>query len=146
MAKIQRELSKTEGFFSYKEIKRSAYAQIVVARRLGQPCCPRFLTCQNIELIYPTIHRVIRYKLPSKLKVPRSCHEKQKPGIISAFKQHLPTRIKGIIEEIKYKWGDKSNIRYWCQDETRIGFRTELGRKITLKGIKPKQKFQWHYN
>lgn len=128
VARIQQELSNSEGFLSYKEIRLWLFS------------------CLNIEISYPTIHRIVRYELQSKLKVPRPCHEKQKPGIISAFKQHLPTRIKGIIEEIKCKWGDKSDIRYWCQDETRIGFRTELGRKITLKGMKPKQEFQWHYN
>ena len=128
VAKIQQELSEPEGFLSYKEVKLWLYS------------------CQNIEISYPTIHRVVRYELNSKLKVPRPCHEKQQPGIISAFKQHLPTRIKGIFDEIKCKWGKDKNISYWCQDETRIGFRTELGRKITLKGIKPKQEFQWHYN
>ena len=128
VAKIQRELSEPEGFFSYKEIKLW------------------LLTCQNIAISYPTIHRVVRYELQGKLKVPRPCHEKQQPGIISAFKQHLATRIRGIIDEIRYIWKDQRNISYWCQDETRLGFRTELGRKITLKGIKPKQEFQWHYN
>jgi transposase len=128
VAKIQRELSEPEGFLSYKEIKLWLFS------------------CQNIEISYQTIHRVVRYELQSKLKVPRPCHEKQQPGIISAFKQHLPTRIKGIIEEIRCKWKGQRKISYWCQDETRIGFRTELGRKITLKGIKPKQEFQWHYN
>ena len=128
MAKIQYELSDPEGFLSYKEIGIWLFS------------------CLNIKISYSTIHRVVRYELQSKLKVPRPCHEKQKPGVISAFKQHLPTRIKGIIEDIKCKWGERRNISYWCQDETRIGFRTELGKKITLKGIKPKQEFQWYYD
>ena len=37
-------------------------------------------------------------------------------------------------------------VAYWCQDETRIGFRTESGKKITLKGVKPQQTLQWHYD
>lgn len=128
VAKIQRELSEPEGFLSYKEIKLWLFS------------------CQNLEISYSTVHRVVRYELNSKLKVPRRDHEKQQPGIIQAFKQHLPTRIKGIIEEIKCRWGERKNISYWCQDETRIGFRTELGKKITLQGVKPKQEFQWHYH
>ena len=63
-----------------------------------------------------------------------------------AFKNFLPRRIEGIVQEIKDKSGKKMDIAYWCQDETRVGFRTEVGRKITLKGVKPQQTFQWHYN
>ena len=40
---------------------------------------------------------------------------------------------------------DKRTISYWCQDETRLGFRTFSGKKITLKGVKPEQKLQWYY-
>jgi len=28
-------------------------------------------------------------------------------------------------------------IRFWCEDETRIGLKTITGRKITSKGVKP---------
>ncbi|PSO99229.1 MAG: hypothetical protein BRC53_03555 [Cyanobacteria bacterium SW_6_48_11] len=55
-------------------------------------------------------------------------------------------RIKGLIGEIRGKWGDRRNIAYWCQDEARLGFRTEPGQKITLKGVKPQQTLQWHYD
>lgn len=30
--------------------------------------------------------------------------------------------------------------------ETRIGFRTESGKTITLRGVKPQQTLQWHYD
>ncbi len=93
-----------------------------------------------------TIHRIVRYELQSKLKVPRPIHEKQQPGVIEVFKQYLPERIKGIVGEIRDKWGNNRDIIYWCQDETRLGFRTELGQKITLKGVQPKQTLQWHYS
>jgi hypothetical protein len=36
-----------------------------------------------------------------------------------------------------------SNIRFLCQEETRIGLKTISGRKITAKGIKPYGKVQW---
>lgn len=104
------------------------------------------MICQDIEISYSTIHRIVRYELQSKLKVPRPCHEKQKSGVIEVFKQYLPERIKGIVGEIRDKWGNNRDIIYWCQDETRLGFRTELGQKITLKGVKPKQTLQWHYS
>jgi len=97
------------------------------------------LSCLNIEISYSTLHRIVRYELQSKLKVPRPIHEKQAAGVVEAFWSFLPKRIEGLIREIRRKHGQKPNIFYWCQDEARVGFRTESGRKITLKGVKPKQ-------
>jgi len=40
-------------------------------------------------------------------------------------------------------------IRYWCQDETRLGLQTIQRRRLTLKGIKPIGIVQWvrkHFN
>ena len=128
VAKIQQELSDSEGFNSYKEVKLW------------------LSVCQNIEISYPTIHRIVKYELRGKLKVPRPIHEKQKPGIIKAFKNYFPTRIKGLINEIREKCGAKRPISYWFQDETRLGYRTESGQKITRVGVKPKQILQWHYS
>ncbi len=34
-------------------------------------------------------------------------------------------------------------IRYWCQDETRIGLKTIPGKLITACGVKPKGLYQW---
>jgi hypothetical protein len=64
----------------------------------------------------------VRYELGGKLKVPRPDHEQQQPGVITAFKQHLPIRIKGIIAETVAKLGFQPKISYWCQDETRKFF------------------------
>jgi transposase len=128
VAKIQQELSDPEGFTSYQEI------QLWI------------LACLNLEISYSTIHRIVRYELQSKLKVPRPVHEKQSVGVVEAFQKFLPSRIKGIIREIRGKWLDKREITYWCQDETRIGFRTGSGKKITLKGVKSQQTLQWHYD
>jgi hypothetical protein len=36
-------------------------------------------------------------------------------------------------------------VRFFCQDETRLGLKTIRGRKITVKGIKPKGKVQWQF-
>jgi DDE superfamily endonuclease len=36
-------------------------------------------------------------------------------------------------------------VRFLCQDETRIGLKTVSGRKITAKGVKPKGKVQWQF-
>ena len=128
VAKIQQELSDPEGFDSYQEVRM--WLSI----------------CQNIEISYPTIHRIVKYELKGKLKVSRPIHEKQKPGVIEAFKNYFPTRIKGLINEIRGKYGTKRPISYWFQDETRLGYRTESGQKITRAGVKPKQILQWYYS
>ena len=70
-AQLQQELSNPEGFSSYQEIR------------------PWLSSCQDLKVSYPTVHRITRYELGSKLKVPRPCHEKQKPGVMEVFKQHL---------------------------------------------------------
>jgi transposase len=36
-------------------------------------------------------------------------------------------------------------IRYWAQDETRIGLKTITGKVLTAKGIKPIGNYQWVY-
>jgi transposase len=36
-------------------------------------------------------------------------------------------------------------VRFFCEDETRIGLKTISGRKITAKGIKPQGKVQWQF-
>jgi len=128
VAKIHQELSEPEGFNSYQEIK--LWLEL----------------CHDIKISYPTVHRIIRYELKGKLKVPRPIHEKQKPGIIETFKNHFPTRIKGLIYELRGQRGDNLSISYWFQDETRLGYRTESGHKITRAGVKPKQILQWHYS
>jgi hypothetical protein len=36
-------------------------------------------------------------------------------------------------------------VRFLCEDETRIGLKTISGRKITAKGVKPQGKVQWQF-
>lgn len=128
VAKIQQELSDPKGFVSYKEVQTW------------------LLVCQDLKISYSTIHRIVRYELKSKLKVARPQHEKQAPGVIEAFKEHLPQRIKAIVKNIRNQETSKKDIVYWCQDETRVGFRSEKGKKITRQGVKPQQTLQWHYD
>ena len=39
----------------------------------------------------------------------------------------------------------QGKIRFFYQDETRLGLKTISGRKITAKGVKPKGKVQWQF-
>lgn len=36
-------------------------------------------------------------------------------------------------------------VRFFYQDETRLGLKTISGRKITAKGVKPRGKVQWQF-
>ena len=36
-------------------------------------------------------------------------------------------------------------VRFFCQDETRLGLKTISGRKITARGVKPQGKVQWQF-
>lgn len=80
----------------------------------------------------------------SLLKVARPTHEQQQPGVIELFKNYFSEIIKGLINEIRDIGGEHCPISYWLQEETRLGYRTESGRKITRAGVKPKQILQWH--
>jgi hypothetical protein len=39
----------------------------------------------------------------------------------------------------------KNGLKYWCQDETRIGLKTIERKKITAPGVKPIGKVQWNF-
>jgi len=39
--------------------------------------------------------------------------------------------------------GGGKRLRYLCQDETRLGLKTETGRVITARGVKPVVRVQW---
>lgn len=41
--------------------------------------------------------------------------------------------------------GHSGQVRFFCQDETRIGLKTISGRKITATGVKPTGKVQWQF-
>lgn len=40
-------------------------------------------------------------------------------------------------------FGQGKRLRYLCQDETRVGLKSETGRVITRRGIKPVATVQW---
>lgn len=40
-------------------------------------------------------------------------------------------------------FGQGKRLRYLCQDETRVGLKSETGRVITNRGVKPRATVQW---
>ena len=68
MEKLKERLQDPRGVSSYKEIWQ-------------------WLREQGVEVGYSTVHRIVRYQLKAKLKVPRPRHHKQHPQAIEQFKQ-----------------------------------------------------------
>jgi hypothetical protein len=58
------------------------------------------------------------------------------------FKRELAQELADIAAEAQEE-GDNRPIKYWTQDETRVGLQTLLGRRITLSGVKPTQSVRW---
>ena len=36
-------------------------------------------------------------------------------------------------------------VRYWCQDESRLGLMTITGKKLTIRGVQPVGVEQWRF-
>jgi transposase len=72
MERLQARLAEPNGFPSYKAIWQW----------LRQEC--------QVEVDYKTVHRIVRYELNAKLKVPRPRHHKQAPGAVEQFKKTCP--------------------------------------------------------
>lgn len=70
MAQLQERLQDPSGFDSYKAI----------VQWLRQ--------AHQLEVAYPTVHRIVRYELGAKLKVPRPRHQQQAPEATEDFKKN----------------------------------------------------------
>jgi transposase/DNA-binding transcriptional ArsR family regulator len=53
--------------------------------------------------------------------------------------------LEAIVERVKKFYKPWQRLRYWCQDESRMGLHTMRGRLLTLTGVKPKGKVQWKF-
>lgn len=75
-------------------------------------------------------HKLVRYRLKAKLKVPRPVHTKQKEGVVEELKKIalLLEEMLKPLEEVTKKY---RQIRYWCGDESRMGLITLWARKLT---------------
>ena len=128
LEKLKQKLKEPSGFNSYGEIQSW----------LNKEC--------NVDVDYHAVYRTVRYKLKSKLKVPRPSSIKKDDEEVELFKTNLPNLIKLAQTLSSWREGEfkpPMKVRYWCQDETRIGLKTITGRKITLTGVKPIGQVQW---
>jgi transposase len=125
--RLKVELSDPEGFTSYKEVKIWLEALL------------------DIKVKYDVVHHLVHEKLKANLKVPRPVSVKQTEGAIDTFKKKLPQQLEAIVQKVRQVYKYWGRLRYWCQDESRMGLHTMRGRLLTLKGVKPKGKVQWNF-
>lgn len=57
----------------------------------------------------------------------------------------MPENLAMLSWYALFVMGMSGRIRFFCEDETRIGLKTISGRKITAKGFKPKGQVQWQF-
>lgn len=126
-SQLVEELKEPEGFGSYGEVQTWLRA------------------IWDIEMSYTGVHKLVRYRLKAKLKVPRTSHIKQKQGAAETLKKQLNEKIKELIEPREAIVEKYKNIRYWCQDESRIALMTITGKKLTMKGVQPVGIEQWKF-
>ena len=60
--------------------------------------------------------------------------ELSKPASSSSDSSKKLPRLLSVMHQ---HFGENRPLRYFCMDESRWGLKTELGRRITLKGVKP---------
>jgi transposase len=70
---LRERLSQPQGFKSYSQIQEW----------LNQKC--------QVVVAYKTVHKIVRYKLQAKLKVPRPRSVKANPQVQEAFKKNCQT-------------------------------------------------------
>ena len=98
----------------------------------------------DVIIKYKTLHRIVRYQLQAKPKIPRRSHEKKNDAEEAAFREEFPDKLKALIDEHVHLV-EMQNIRFLTQDESRLGLMPTTRRRITAKGTKPVQKVQFQF-
>lgn len=91
----------------------------------------------GVNSCYKIVHKLVYYRLESCPKVPRPKSVEQQQLPVEAFKKTLHTKRAMLHWFCLTVLCTTKTIRFWCEDETRIGLKTITGRKITSRGVKP---------
>ena len=126
LAALSERLKDTSGFGSYVELQTW------------------LKETHDVSIEYKTLHRIVRYQLQAKPKIPRRSHEKKDDAEEAAFREELPDKLKSLIDQ-QVHLQDTQNIRLLAQDESRLGLMPTTRRRITAKGVKPIQKVQFQF-
>ena len=126
LTELREKLSQPQGFKSYGEIQQWLKEEY------------------GLEIHYKTVHQTVHYKLKAKLKVARPTHIKRADTAVVEFKKKLPTQLE-LIDVFQEVEGEKRPVRYWSQEESRLGLHTITRRLLTLPGVKPVGPMQWKF-
>jgi len=110
---LKKRLSEPEGFGSYSEIQTWLKEN------------------HNIDIPYKTVHKTVRYYLGAGPKTPRPSHIKKNEEEVRSFKESFSDKISEITCNTHIK------VKIFSYDETRLGLITSLGKRITLRGVRP---------
>jgi hypothetical protein len=88
----------------------------------------------GIQVKYDVVHNLIHDKLKASLKVARSKSNEQEPDAVKNFKKELPKKLNSVVKEAHQQSKKFKRVRFWCEDETRLGLRTIRRRLLTAKG------------
>lgn len=111
--RLKKELSDPQGFESYEEVRRWLAAEL------------------GIQVKYDVVHNLIPDKLKASLKVASSKSNEQEPGAVENFKKELPQKLSSLLEEAIQRSKKFKKVRFWCEDETRLGLKTIRRRLLT---------------
>lgn len=115
LADLQRQLQTPEGFRSYGAIVEWLQEK------------------HGLTVEYGTVYSTVRYLLGGKLKVPRPQSHQQNGQVVETFK-----KLGAALVALESLLAQGKVIHYLCQDESRVGLKTQSGKVITAKGVKPK--------
>jgi len=124
---LEKRLNEEEGFNSYGEI------------------CQWLSSNLGIEAKYQTVHQLVHYKLKASPKIARPKSTEQSKKKLDDFRNCLAEDLAMLSWVAITVMGLGDQVRFLCQDETRLGLKTISGRKITAWGIKPIGKVQWKF-
>jgi len=110
---LKKRLSEPEGFGSYGEI------QLWLKEN------------HHLDISYKNVHRTVRYYMKAAPKVPRPSHIKKNEDEVRSFKESFPDKISEIT------YNNDMKVRIFSYGETRFGLITSLGKRITLRGVRP---------
>ena len=129
------------------------WAQEALRKRLEQPegfesygaICQWLKTQLGIDAPYKTVYQLVHYRLKAAPKVVRPQSSKQDEERLADYKENLAGNLAMLayIAWSLLEWN--GTVRLFCGDESRFGLKTLTGRKITARGIKPKNKVQWPF-
>jgi transposase len=113
-------LAQPDGFASYKAIWQWLHRE------------------HGLALAYQTVHKLVRYTLRAKLKVPRKSHLKN-PVAGAAFQEsfpHIPHHTLTDVQAVPQPSSEHPE-RVFCQAESRLGLLPVQRGHMTVSSVKP---------